>query len=214
MKRAADYQLGMLPQAMTAGGDIIEDARENPRGLAELVDQGVDVDLEVFVMTFDVAIPGVEMAYRHGNCPIRGRTYERLSAVMTFSLQRAAEGATDEQVWSEGRGLDMSLAMLLSDEDVHDCVVICKNDCAPSLAAMEKGSSRSAQLQEAADSACGVWEVASRGGDPRRGVAHNHRLFCWPPKQKKLFSAPPLEAKRPRVRGPAGEAKKSFSSAS
>ena len=46
----------------------------------------------------------------------------------------------------------MSLEMLLSDDDMHDCVVICQKDCAPVLAAMEKGSSRSAQLQEAAES--------------------------------------------------------------
>ena len=46
----------------------------------------------------------------------------------------------------------MSLEMLLADDDMHDCVVICKNDRAPALAAMEKGSSRWVQLQEAADS--------------------------------------------------------------
>ena len=67
-------------------------------------------------------------------------------------MQRAAEGGTDKQVWREGRDLDMSLEMLLSDDDVHDFVVICKNDCAPALAVMEKGLSRSAQLQEAAES--------------------------------------------------------------
>ena len=133
----------------------MENAREHRRRAGRSGIRGVDVGMNVFVMTGDAAIPGVGMAYRHGNGPIRacrGRTYERLSAVMTFSLQRAVEGGTDEQVWREGWGLDMSLEMLLSDDDMHDCVVICQKDCAPALAAMEKGSSRSAQLQEAAES--------------------------------------------------------------
>ncbi len=44
----------------------------------------------------------------------------------------------------------MSAALALEDEDVRDCVLIVVNDCVLALRALERGSSCSPQLQEAA----------------------------------------------------------------
>ena len=65
----------------------------------------------------------------------------------------------------------MSLEMLLADDDMHDCVVICKNDSGPALAAMEKGSSlgaaaRGGGLEREADEArdaARVWKASASG---------------------------------------------------
>jgi hypothetical protein len=70
---------------------------------------------------------------------------------MTYALERAAEGYTEEQVWRERWGMVMAFKVMLQDEELRDCVVIIRNDCAPVLAALEKGSSRSPQLQAAAE---------------------------------------------------------------
>ena len=43
----------------------------------------------------------------------------------------------------------LALKVLLEDIPVRDCVVILRNDCASALAALEKGSRRSTQLQAA-----------------------------------------------------------------
>ena len=150
MKEAARYLLTYLPSAVPAGAPLW---KLEACTLAELVDRGVDVGMKVVIMKCDAAIPGVGMAYRIGNGPIRkcrGKQYSGLSAVMTFALARAAAGGTEEQVWREGWGMDMSVGLALEDEEVKDCVMIVVNDCVPALRALERGSSRSPQLQEAA----------------------------------------------------------------
>ena len=150
MQETARYLLGYLPRAVPAGAPLW---KLEACTMAELSDRGVEMGCKVFIMTCDAAVPGVGMAYRLGNGEIRacrGRRYDKLSTVMTYALDRAAAGGTREQVWREGWGMVMAFEVMLLDEEVHDCIVIIRNDCAPALAALEKGSSGSPQLQAAA----------------------------------------------------------------
>ena len=120
----------------------------------ELVETGVDVGFDVFILTTDAAIPGVGMAYRKGGGPIlgcKGKRFSQLSAALTYNLQLAAGGSLDHQVWREGFGIEMAFEVLMAQEEVHNCYVIIRNDCVPALACLERGSSRSPKLQGIAE---------------------------------------------------------------
>ena len=68
---------------------------------------------------------------------------------MTFLCDLSNAGGDKEQAYREGWGIVLSLKVLLEDISIRDCVVILRNDCASALAALEKGSRRSTQLQAA-----------------------------------------------------------------
>ena len=63
----------------------------------------------------------------------------------TFDRQLVAT----DQVHREGWGGAIALDTLLEDDSIRNGVVIFRNDCAPALYALEKGSARSAPLQGA-----------------------------------------------------------------
>jgi hypothetical protein len=161
MQATALYLLSVLPDLWPLGAPLW---KLEASTIYELVETGVDVDLAVFVLTTDAATPGVGMAYRRGGGPLigcKGKQYGQLSAVMTYDLELAAAGHLEHQVWREGFGIGMAFDLMLQDPDVHDCLVIVRNDCAPALSCLERGSSRSPRLQSVA-------EKMHRAAIPRR----------------------------------------------
>lgn len=77
---------------------------------------------------------------------------------MTFDLQLAAAAGHLEH--QEVSGIEMGFDAMLQDPDVHDCFIIIRNDCAPALSCLERGSSRSPRLQS-------ISENQHRGGHPQ-----------------------------------------------
>ena len=151
MQKAAKYLLTVLPQLWPLGAPLW---KLEASTIYELVETGVDVGFTVFILSTDAATPGVGMAYRKGGGPVigcRGKRYGQLSAVMTYDLELAAAGHLEHQVWREGFGIQMSFEVFLQDPEVHDCFVIIRNDCAPALSCLERGSSRSPRLQSIAE---------------------------------------------------------------
>jgi len=147
MQETARYLLEQLPILVPLGAPLW---KLEASTVYELVETGVALDFNVFILTTDAAIPGVGMAYRKGGGGViqgRGKRYKQLSDVMTYDLGLAASGSLEHQVWREGFGIQMGFDAMLKDPEVHDCMVIVRNDCSPALACLEKGSSRSPKLQ-------------------------------------------------------------------
>ena len=115
--------------------------------------EGKTAGLKIIVATWDAAIPGTAMVFREAPDRIQhcvGRQFENLSTVATFPSELLQGLSLEHQVHREGWGGVLTVKTLLENDAVHDCVVILRNDCAPALAALEKGSSRSPELQAAA----------------------------------------------------------------
>ena len=109
--------------------------------------------LKIILATWDAAIPGTAMVFRDEPAHIRhcvGRRFDELSTVATFPADWSQGGSLDHQVHREGWGGVLTVRTLLEDDAVRDCILLLRNDCAPALAALEKGSSRSPTLQAAA----------------------------------------------------------------
>jgi hypothetical protein len=86
MQQTAGYLLSVLPQLWQLGAQL---GKLETSTIYELVETGVDVGFDVFILTTDAAIPRVGMAYRKGGCPIlgcKGKRFSQLSAALTIVL--------------------------------------------------------------------------------------------------------------------------------
>jgi len=120
MQQTAGYLLSVLRQLWQLGAPLW---KLETSTIYELVETGVDVGFDVFILTTDAAIPGVGMAYRKGGGPIlgcKGKRFSQLSAALTYNLQLAAGGSLDHQVWREGFSIEMAFEVLMAQEEVHN----------------------------------------------------------------------------------------------
>ena len=120
MRQTAGYFLSVQPQLWQLGAPPW---KLETSTIYELVETGVDVGFDVFILTTDAAIPGVGMAYRKGGGPIlgcKGKRFSQLSAALTYDLQLAAGGSLDHQVWREGFCIEMAFEVLMAQEEVHN----------------------------------------------------------------------------------------------
>jgi hypothetical protein len=69
MQQAAGYLLSVLPQLWPLATPL---RKLDTSTVFELVETGVDVGLTIYILTTDVATPGVGIAYRRGVSPILG----------------------------------------------------------------------------------------------------------------------------------------------
>ena len=76
--------------------------------------------------------------------------FHALSTVVTFPLNLSEAGGDKEPVHLEGWGIELSVKVLLEDDDsVRDCAAVLQNDCGPGLAGLEKGWRTCRELQAA-----------------------------------------------------------------
>ena len=149
IKEMAKYLILNLPALAALGAPLWE---LETTTLHEHWCSGKETGAKIFLATWDAAIPGVAMVFRDSplsilNC--EGRQFDCLSTVATFPRNLAQAGGLEAQVHRECWGGVLAFKTLIEKENVRDCVVILRNDCAPALAGLCNGSSRSSELQAA-----------------------------------------------------------------
>jgi hypothetical protein len=152
------------------------------------------VGFTIHILTTDAATPGAGMAYRKGGGPIlecKGKRYSQLSAVITYDVTYAAEGNLEHQVWLEGFGIQMAFEVLMAQGphgtgEGANWHVIIRNDCAPALSCLERGSLRSPKLQGIAERMQGshtktgsAWFLYASGEQFPRGRRQRMLARCW-----------------------------------
>ena len=149
IKEMAKYLILNLPALAALGAPLWE---LETITLHEHWCTGRPTGVNIFLATWDAAIPGVAMVFRnspHGILSCVGRQFDSLSTVATFPRELALAGGLEAQVHREAWGGVLAFKTLLEKEEVRDCVVFLRNDCAPGLAGLQNGSSRSPILQAA-----------------------------------------------------------------
>ena len=133
----------VIPRLARQGSPIW---RMEPATVMDRWQRGIDLPFRLVVVTYDAAIFGLALSIRLKPKDIvrtTGRSFDRVSSVITF------EQDYEHQVHREGWAGPIALETAIGLVEPGPAVVLLRNDCSPALSGLQKGSSRSSELQTA-----------------------------------------------------------------
>ena len=143
LKENAEYLYSVVPRLARAGSPIW---RLDPATVMDRWQRGLPLPFRLIVVTYDAAVYGLAVSVRMEPRQLwrtAGKSFGRVSAVVTFGEER------EHQVHREGWACPIALETAIELVPPGPAVVLLRNDCAPALAGIQKGSYRSPMLQAA-----------------------------------------------------------------
>jgi len=143
LRENAEFLYKVVPDLAKAGAPIW---RLDPATIMDRWQRGLPLPFRLVVVTYDAAIYGIGVSVRTEPRQLwrtAGKSYGRLSSVVTFDQEY------EHQVHREGWACPIALETAIELTPPGPAVVLLRNDCAPALAGLQKGSYQSPMLQGA-----------------------------------------------------------------